>query len=77
MAPANNGGHDDMGKAVDLLVHGHGSLYLLRASSKRGQQWLDEHVSDDHQEWAGAVVVEHGFILDIVRGAVTAGLRVR
>jgi DNA repair protein RadC len=57
-----------MGKAVDLHVHGHGTFYLLRATSGRGQKWLDTHISEDHQEWAGAIVIEHRFILDIVRG---------
>ncbi len=62
---------------VDLLVHGEGSIYLLRPTSRRGQRWIDEHVSDDRQEWAGAIVVEHRFIGDIVRGAIADGLRVR
>ncbi len=66
-----------MTKRTDLLVHGEGSVYLLRPTSRRGQRWIDEHVSDDRQEWAGAVVVEHRFIGDIVRGAIADGLRVR
>jgi hypothetical protein len=65
-----------MAKA-DLLVHGHGSIYLLRATSRRGQAWIDECVSTERQEWAGAVVVEHRYIGDIVRGAIGDGLRVR
>jgi hypothetical protein len=40
----------------DLLVHGHGSIYLLHPTSRRGQRWVDDHVSDDHQEWALLVV---------------------
>jgi hypothetical protein len=59
----------------DLLVHGEGSIYLLRAVSRRGQKWLDEHIEADAQEWAGAVVVEHRFIGDIVSGAIADGLR--
>ena len=66
-----------MPRRVDLLVRGEGSIYLLRPASRRGQRWIDEHVSDDHQEWAGAIVVEHRFIGDIVRGAIANGLRVR
>lgn len=62
---------------IDLLVHGEGSLYLLRGVSRRGQHWLDEHISDDHQEWAGAIVVEHRYIGDVGGGAIDAGLRVR
>jgi hypothetical protein len=61
----------------DLLVHGYGSIYLLRATSKRGQQWLDAHICYDHQEWAGAIVVEHRYVVDIVAGAREAGLEVR
>jgi hypothetical protein len=64
-------------RRVDVLVRGEGSIYLLRATSRRGQRWLNEHVSDDRQEWAGAIVVEHRFIGDIVRGAIADGLRVR
>jgi hypothetical protein len=67
----------NMAKRTDLIVHGHGSIYLLRATTRRGQCWVDERISKDHQEWAGAVVVEHRYIGDIVRGAVADGLRVR
>jgi hypothetical protein len=63
--------------AIDLLVHGHGSVYLLRPTSRRGRRWVDEYVSDDHQEWAGAIVVEHRYIGEIVRGARADGLEVR
>ena len=66
-----------MAKTTDLLVHGEGSIFLLRPTSRRGQHWIDEHVSDDRQEWAGAVVVAHRFIGDIVRGAQADGLEVR
>jgi hypothetical protein len=62
---------------ADFLVHGEGSIYLLRPTSRRGQHWIDEHVSDDRQEWAGAVVVAHRFIGDIVRGARADGMEVR
>ena len=61
-------------RRLDLLVHGEGSIYLLRPTSRRGQRWIDENISDDH---AGAVVVEHRFIGDIIRGAIADGLRVR
>lgn len=65
-----------MAKA-DLLVHGEGSIYLLRPTSRRGQRWVDEHISDDRQEWAGAIVVEHRYIGDLVQGAIADGLAVR
>jgi hypothetical protein len=55
-----------MAKRTDLLVHGEGSICLLRPSTRRRRQWVDEHVSTDRLEWAGAVVVEHRFIGDLV-----------
>lgn len=64
-------------RPTDLLVHGHGSIYLLRPTSRRGRRWIDEHLSDDRQEWAGAIVVEHRYVADIVAGARKAGLGVR
>jgi hypothetical protein len=65
-----------MAKA-DLLVHGKGSIYLLRATTRRGRQWIDERVSDDRREWAGPIVVEHRYIGDIVRVAISDSLRGR
>jgi hypothetical protein len=66
-----------MPRRGDLVVHGGGSIYLLCPTSPRGQRWIDEHVSDDRQEWAGAIVAEHRFVGDIVRGAIADGLAVR
>jgi hypothetical protein len=74
---ADTWGNRVMAKRTDLLVHGHGSIYLLRPTSRRGQCWVVEHISADRHEWAGAVVVEHRFIADIVHGALADGLEVR
>jgi hypothetical protein len=66
-----------MAKRVDFLVDGHGSVFLLRAITRRARHWIDERVSADRQEWGGAVVVEPCYIGDVVRGAIADGLRVR
>jgi hypothetical protein len=63
--------------AIDLLVHGHGSIYLLRPTSRRGRRWVDVQIAADRTEWAGAIVVEHRFIGDIICGAIADGLEVR
>ena len=62
---------------VDLLVHGGGSVYLLRPASEAGTAWLDQHITPDASRFGGAIVVEHRYIRDIVAGAVSDGLRVR
>jgi hypothetical protein len=66
-----------MGKAADLHLQAHGTIYLLRAISERGEKWLDHHICRAHEEWAGAIVVEARFIADIVCGALHDGLEMR
>jgi hypothetical protein len=66
-----------MAQRTDLLVHGKGTIFLLRAMSHRGRRWMNDNVSRDRHEWNGVVVVEHRFIADILGGAVADGLRLR
>lgn len=56
----------------DLLVSGDGTLYLLFATSPRGETWIDDHIPEDAQRFAGGVAAEHRYI-----GAIADGLRVR
>jgi hypothetical protein len=61
---------------ADLLVHGGGTVYLLRPVSPAGAAWVDLHIPDDATWFSGAVAVEHRYIRDIIIGAVADGLRV-
>ena len=61
----------------DLLVSGGGTLFLLFATSPRGDAWIEDHIPDDAQWFSGGVAVEHRYIGDIVAGAISDGLRVR
>jgi hypothetical protein len=61
----------------DLIVSGGGSIYLLFATSPLGEAWIDDHIPDDAQCFAGGVAVEHRYIGAIVAGAIADGLRVR
>jgi len=60
---------------ADLLVHGGGSVYLLRPTSPVGVAWVDQHISPDATWFGGAVVVEHRYIRDI--GIIDDGLEVQ
>ncbi len=51
---------------ADLLVHGCGSVYLLRPTSPVGVAWVDQRISPDATWFGGAFVVEHRYIRDIV-----------
>jgi hypothetical protein len=64
--------------SVDLEVEREGTIYLLRALSGRGAEWLNEHViADDTLMFGEAVVVEHRYIAAIAEGAIADGLLVR
>jgi hypothetical protein len=58
----------------DLLVHGGGTVYLLRLVRQVRQRWIADHISADAVQFAGAVVIEHRYIGDIVAGATADGL---
>jgi hypothetical protein len=60
----------------DLSVQNEGSIFLLRANTNVGQEWLDDHIGDDAQTWGGAIVIEHRYITDVVSGAINDGLTV-
>lgn len=61
---------------VDLTVRNEGTIFLLNPVSDAGREWVVEHIPEDAQRWGGAVVVEHRYISDIVRGAQADGLLV-
>jgi hypothetical protein len=59
---------------ADLLVHGGGSVYLVRTVSPFGAAWVDEHIPADAMWFGGAVVVEHRYVADLLYGAADDGL---
>ncbi len=63
--------------ATDLIVHGGGTVYILRPTTPTGEAWIEEHIQADAFPFGGGVVVEHRYIRDIVVGAISDGLKVR
>lgn len=61
---------------ADLSIQNEGTIFLLRAHTDAGKEWIAKHIPDDAQHFGGAVVVEHRFIGDIAQGAVNDGLEV-
>lgn len=64
-------------QVVDVLVEGHGSLYLFLLHTDAARSWVDEHVSDDAQWLGEALVVEHRYAADLAVGMNADGLVVR
>jgi len=61
----------------DFVVENHGSIFLLQPLTPAANSWVNEHLHEDRMTFAGAVVVEHRYIADIVRGAIADGLAVK
>ena len=58
----------------DFEVSNHGSLFLLQPMTPAAHAWLEYSVDSGATWWAGALVVEHRYIADIVSGAQRDGL---
>jgi hypothetical protein len=61
----------------DFVVENHGTIFLLQPLTPAANSWIEENLPDDRLTFGGGVVVEHRYIADIVRGAITDGLVVR
>lgn len=62
---------------MDAKVTSHGSIFLVHPHSEAAIKWLEEHISEDSQRMGEAVVVEHRYIVDLVRGMIHDGLDVK
>ena len=63
--------------SADFAVENHGTIFLLRPITPAAFEWVQERLPEDRQEFGDAVVVEHRYIADIVRGILNDGLAVR
>jgi hypothetical protein len=61
----------------DFVVENHGTIFLLQPFSPAANSWVEENLPEDRLTFDGAVVVEHRYIADIVRGAQADGLVIR
>lgn len=59
---------------MDAIVENHGSVYLIRPSNSDAMVWLESHTSNDAMWWAGALVVDHRYVNDIINGMISDGL---
>lgn len=60
---------------ADAVVANLGSIVLIAPRTRKAERWLERHCSE--ATWMqGAVVAEHRYAFDIVRGMQDNGLRV-
>lgn len=58
---------------IHFHIQNEGTVLLLRPLTESAREWVAENISE-HQEFAGAVVVEHRYISDIMQGIVDEGM---
>ncbi len=59
---------------TDFTITDHGSIVILRPHSPAAHSWVEDHIPEDAQVWAGGIVVEPRYVLDIVDGIHADGL---
>ena len=62
--------------SADFTLQNEGSIFLLQPMTQAARFWVDEFLPEGRMEFAGAVVVEHRYIADIVEGIRGYGLEV-
>lgn len=60
---------------MDVVFENHGSIFLARAVTTAGGEWLEEHV-EFQAHFGGAGVVEPRYVADLVQGLEADGLTV-
>ena len=61
---------------TDFTLHNEGSIALLTPISEAGTEWVSQHIPEDAMRFAGAVVIEHRYVADIVAGITGDGLTI-
>jgi hypothetical protein len=62
--------------SADVHVRDEGTIFLLTPLTEVGEEWMEEHLPEDAQRFAGGVVVEHRFVTDILQGMQADGLSI-
>jgi hypothetical protein len=58
----------------DVSIENCGTLFLFRAETQLGREWINDHVPADATYWAGQLVVEHRYAYDLAQGMAADGL---
>jgi hypothetical protein len=60
----------------DFLVRDEGSIYLLTPKTPAAVEWVRANLPEDRLRWAGATVIEHRYVGDVITGIAESGLQV-
>ena len=60
----------------DARVTNMGSIYTVGLLTNKARLWVDENMDPEARFFGDELIVEHGYIYDLVKGMVTDGLEV-
>lgn len=59
----------------DFYLTLYGSIGLLHPLTATARLWCTEHINPSHEEWCGAIVIEHmRYVAPIIEGLESDGL---
>lgn len=61
---------------TDFTVQNAGSILILYAETPEAEAWVEDHLPDDAQHWAGGVVIEPRYFDPIAVGIEADGLTI-
>ncbi len=56
-------------RLADVQIENAGSLFLFHACTQAAKEWVNLHVPSDATYWAGSLVVEPRYALDLAVGS--------
>lgn len=68
------GGSPEVMALLDVEISNDGSIYLFTLKSPQAREWVEDNVSEP-QYFAGRLVVEARYAVDLAQGMLDAGLR--
>lgn len=63
-------------RKADIISTNYGTILAIAGNTKRGRQWLRAHV-DGARNCNDCVSAEHRYGIDILQGAIAAGLQLQ
>lgn len=61
----------------DVRVQDEGSLFILHPLTVAAKDWIDENLGEYHEWGTHGVVVEPGYVLNVLQGMVRGGLIIK
>jgi hypothetical protein len=61
---------------TDIWILPQGTLALVRPLTQRASEWIRRHVQEDSQWFGPALVIEHHYLANLLKGMIEDGLDV-